>query len=48
MNYKHLYRLTKKDLLAILKAEYPHLAHSFYKAKKADIIEEFYTRATFG
>lgn len=48
INYGHLYRLTKADLLAILSAFYPHLKGSFYKATKRDIIGELYDRKTFG
>ena len=48
IKYGHLYRLTKDDLLAILAEVYPHLAHSFYKATKRDIIGELCERKAFG
>ena len=48
MNYEHLFRLTKEDLLIIISRIYPHLANSLYKASKRDIIGELKNRETFG
>lgn len=44
MDYIHLYRLTKQDLMEIIILHYPHLKGSLYKCTKQDLIGEIKER----
>ena len=44
MDYNHLYRLTKTDLVAIIIKEYPYLKGSLYKCTKRDLVAEIKDR----
>ena len=47
MDYKHLHRLTRADLIHIIVFNYPHLKGSLYKCSKADLIGEIIERKIF-
>lgn len=40
MDYTHLFRLTKQDLVDIIVHNYPHLKGSLYKCTKRDLVAE--------
>ena len=44
MDYTHLFRLTKQDLVDIIVHNYPHLKGSLYKCTKRDLIGEIKER----
>ena len=47
MDYEHLFRLTKQDLMDIIISQYPHLKGSLYKCTKRDLIGEIKKRGMF-
>lgn len=40
MDYKHLFRLTKADLVGLIVAFKPHLKGSLYQCTKQDLVGE--------